>query len=98
MRSRACSQHARSYAVNAKIVGLAGALVAFLASSAGAQTLTVEKARAIVAYWTARRIERAKTLLANPGASITEVAFQVGFSGTSAFSAAFRRVTGQTAP
>ena len=48
-------------------------------------------------YWTARRIERAKTLLANPGASITEVAFQVGFSGTSAFSAAFRRITGQTA-
>jgi steroid delta-isomerase-like uncharacterized protein len=35
--------------VNAKIVGLAGLLAAFLASSAGAQTLTVEKARAIVA-------------------------------------------------
>jgi len=35
--------------VNAKIVGLAGALVAFLASPAGAQTLTVEKAHAIVA-------------------------------------------------
>jgi hypothetical protein len=35
--------------VNAKIVGLAGALVAFLASPAGAQTLTVEEARAIVA-------------------------------------------------
>jgi len=34
--------------VNAKKVGLAGALVAFLASPAGAQTLTVEKARAIV--------------------------------------------------
>ena len=48
-------------------------------------------------YWMARRIERAKTLLANPRASITEVAFQVGFSGTSAFSAAFRRITGQTA-
>jgi len=31
-----------------------------------------------------------------PRASITEVAFQVGFSGTSAFSAAFRRVAGQT--
>ena len=35
--------------MNAKIVGLAGALVAFLASPAGAQTLTVEKAHAIVA-------------------------------------------------
>jgi hypothetical protein len=34
--------------VNAKIVGLAGALLAFLAAPAGAQTLTVEKARAIV--------------------------------------------------
>jgi predicted ester cyclase len=41
-------QHARGYIVNAKIVGLAGALVAFLASPVGAQTLTVEKARAIV--------------------------------------------------
>src|SRR5580692_8807173 len=48
MRSKACNQHARSYTVNAKKVGLAGALVAFLASPAGAQTLTVEKARAIV--------------------------------------------------
>jgi steroid delta-isomerase-like uncharacterized protein len=35
--------------VNAKVVGLAGALVAFLALPAGAQTLTVENARAIVA-------------------------------------------------
>ena len=34
--------------MNAKKVGLAGAVVAFLASPAGAQTLTVEKARAIV--------------------------------------------------
>jgi predicted ester cyclase len=41
--------HARSYTVNAKIVGLAGALVVFLASPSGAQTLTAEKARAIVA-------------------------------------------------
>lgn len=48
-------------------------------------------------YCTARRIERAKALLANPRASITEVAFQVGFSGSSAFSAAFHRITGQTA-
>src|SRR6202035_3741109 len=48
MRSNACDQHARSHTVNAKKVGLAAALVAFLASPAGAQTLTVEKARAIV--------------------------------------------------
>jgi len=47
-------------------------------------------------YWTARRIERARTLLANPRASITEVALDVGFSSTSAFSAAFHRNTGQT--
>lgn len=47
-------------------------------------------------YWAARRIERAKALLADPRASITEIAFDVGFSGTSAFSSAFRRLTGQT--
>jgi AraC family transcriptional regulator len=47
-------------------------------------------------YWTRRRIERAKSLLANPRASITEIAFDVGFSGTSAFSATFHRITGQT--
>ena len=47
-RSNARNQHARSYTVNAKIVGLAGALVTFLASPAGAQTLTVENAHAIV--------------------------------------------------
>jgi len=47
-------------------------------------------------YWTGRRIERAKTLLANPRTSITEIAFDVGFSATSAFSATFRRITGQT--
>jgi AraC family transcriptional regulator len=48
-------------------------------------------------YCTGRRIERANALLANPRASITEIAFLVGFSGTSAFSAAFRRITRQTA-
>src|ERR1700730_6310361 len=47
-------------------------------------------------YWTTRRIERAKALLANPRASITEVAFDVGFSGTSAFSGSFHRITGHT--
>jgi AraC family transcriptional regulator len=47
-------------------------------------------------YWTARRIERAKALLANPRASITEIAFDVGFCAASAFSATFHRITGQT--
>jgi AraC family transcriptional regulator len=47
-------------------------------------------------YWTGRRIERARVLLANPRASITEIALDVGFSTTSAFSATFRRMTGQT--
>jgi AraC family transcriptional regulator len=47
-------------------------------------------------YWTRRRIARAKALLANPRSSITEIAFDVGFSGTSAFSATFHRITGQT--
>jgi AraC family transcriptional regulator len=47
-------------------------------------------------YWTRRRIEHAKSLLANPRASITEIALDVGFSATSAFSATFHRVTGQT--
>jgi AraC family transcriptional regulator len=46
-------------------------------------------------YWTGQRIERAKALLSNPRASITEIAFDVGFSGTSAFSATFHRTTGQ---
>jgi AraC family transcriptional regulator len=47
-------------------------------------------------YWTGRRIERAKALLANPRTSITGIALDVGFSGTSAFSATFHRITGQT--
>jgi len=47
-------------------------------------------------YWTRRRIERAKTLLADPRAPITEIAFDVGYGGTSAFSASFRRLTGLT--
>jgi AraC family transcriptional regulator len=47
-------------------------------------------------YWTGRRVDRAKTLLANPRPSITQVALDVGFSTTSAFSATFRRVVGRT--
>jgi AraC family transcriptional regulator len=45
-------------------------------------------------YHTTRRIERAKALLARRGASVTDVGFSAGYSETSAFSAAFRRVTG----
>ena len=47
-------------------------------------------------YYTGRRIERAKELLTDSRSSVTEVGLQVGFGATSAFSAAFHRVTGQT--
>jgi AraC family transcriptional regulator len=47
-------------------------------------------------YHTNRRIERARALLANPKTSVADVAFEVGFSGASAFAATFRRTTGQT--
>src|SRR5215470_2892051 len=47
-------------------------------------------------YWTGRRIERAKALLAKPCTSVNEIARDVGFRGTSAFSATFHRVTGKT--
>jgi AraC family transcriptional regulator len=41
-------------------------------------------------YHIKRRIERAKTLLADPASSVTDVALELGFSETSSFSAAFR--------
>jgi AraC family transcriptional regulator len=47
-------------------------------------------------YWSARRIERAKELLANPNTSITAIALEIGFSGSSAFSSTFHRIAGQT--
>lgn len=47
-------------------------------------------------YHMARRIERAKTLLANPNLTVTEIGAELGFSETSAFSATFRKFTGQT--
>jgi AraC family transcriptional regulator len=47
-------------------------------------------------YHIGRRIERAKTLLAEPACSVTEIALELGFSETSSFSAAFRHVTGIT--
>ena len=43
-----------------------------------------------------RRIERAKQLLAKRELSVTTIALDVGFSETSTFTAAFRRLTGQT--
>jgi AraC family transcriptional regulator len=47
-------------------------------------------------YHAHRRIERAKQLLANRELSVTAIALDVGFGDTTTFSAAFRRLTGQT--
>jgi AraC family transcriptional regulator len=47
-------------------------------------------------YLTSQRIERAKSLLAARKLSVTEVALNVGFSETSSFTSAFRKVTGET--
>jgi AraC family transcriptional regulator len=47
-------------------------------------------------YHNIRRMERAKSLLAEPGCSVTEIGLAVGFSETSSFTACFRRVTGST--
>jgi AraC family transcriptional regulator len=47
-------------------------------------------------YHTHRRVERAKLLLAAPTLSVTEIGLKVGFSETSSFSAAFRKLTGST--
>ena len=47
-------------------------------------------------YLTSQRIERAKTLLAERKRSVTEIGFDVGFSETSSFTYAFRKVTGET--
>lgn len=47
-------------------------------------------------YHIMRRIERAKTMLANAALSVTEIGLAVGFSETSSFTASFRKVTGQT--
>jgi AraC family transcriptional regulator len=45
-------------------------------------------------YQLSRRIERARTLLANHFASVTDVSLSVGYNDGSAFCTAFRRVTG----
>ncbi len=47
-------------------------------------------------YHNSRRIERAKTLLAKPNQSVTEIALDMGFSDTSSFTAAFRKSAGRT--
>lgn len=47
-------------------------------------------------FHTSRRIERAKTLLAKPEPSVTDIGLALGFGQTSSFTAAFRRATGFT--
>src|SRR5438876_5899624 len=47
-------------------------------------------------YHNARRIKYARTLLAQPSSSVTEIALKVGFSETSSFTASFRKATGST--
>jgi AraC family transcriptional regulator len=42
------------------------------------------------------RVEEAKTLLAKPGVSITEIGMRLGFKETSAFSAGFHKMTGMS--
>jgi AraC family transcriptional regulator len=47
-------------------------------------------------YLISRRIEHAKSLLADRKRSVTEIGFDIGFSEASAFATAFRKVTGET--
>jgi AraC-like DNA-binding protein len=47
-------------------------------------------------YHANRRVERAKTLLAQPARSVTSIAVELGFSAPSALTAAFHKLTGQT--
>jgi AraC-like DNA-binding protein len=47
-------------------------------------------------YLRARRIARARDLLATTGMPITEICDAVGFQSLGSFSALFRRVTGET--
>jgi AraC family transcriptional regulator len=47
-------------------------------------------------YHTNRRIEQAKVMLATRKHSVTEIGLTLGFSDTSSFTAAFRKITGQT--
>jgi AraC family transcriptional regulator len=47
-------------------------------------------------YQVNRRMEIAKLLLADPAASVTDVALSLGYAQTSSFSSAFRKTTGWT--
>jgi len=47
-------------------------------------------------YLSNRRIERAKSLLVERKLSVTEIGHEVGFSETSSFTSAFRKITGET--
>jgi AraC family transcriptional regulator len=47
-------------------------------------------------YHVQRRIEKAKALLAEREASVTDVGFALGYSHTSSFSVAFRKITGRS--
>jgi AraC family transcriptional regulator len=47
-------------------------------------------------YHIRRRIEKAKALLAEGNASVTGVGFELGYSYTSSFSVAFRKMTGRS--
>ena len=47
-------------------------------------------------YHNSRRVEQAKTFLAKPGMSVTDVGLTVGFSDSSSFTAAFRKAMGCT--
>jgi AraC family transcriptional regulator len=47
-------------------------------------------------YHMNRRIDWAKTLLAEPSLSVTDIAHQVGFADTSSFSVAFRNLVGRS--
>jgi AraC family transcriptional regulator len=47
-------------------------------------------------YHIFRRVERAKSLLADASMSVTEVGLSLGFSETSSFTATFRKTTGLT--
>jgi AraC-like DNA-binding protein len=49
-----------------------------------------------VAYLNRYRVQQARHLLKNTHKSITEIAFEVGFSGSSYFSRIFHRETGMT--
>lgn len=47
-------------------------------------------------YHVHRRVEHAKSLLAKPGSSVTDIGLALGFSETSSFTAAFHKTTGLT--